>query len=219
MTDEHVDQLLSQVRAELDVTPSPGFAAGVRARIADAPASKRAMFRWPVVAVASATAIVAAVAVMMRGSSVPAAPASAPAVAVAPAVEPAPVASASAKAVTPVTPVAPAVPRVASRTLADATTPALPTGPSLEVITNQGAVLQAVWRRARGGDRAFKEVEPEQATATTAGPVADPAQPIVLPPVTIDPIVISALGGSSGGGGAAAPGGPTIRRVDAGRNR
>jgi hypothetical protein len=116
-------------------------------------------------------------------------------------------------------PVAPAAPRVASRSLARATTPGAAAGPSLEVITNQGEVLRALWRGVRAGDRAFKEVEPEPATATTAGPVTPPTEAIVVPPVTIDPIVVSALGGNSSAGGATAPGGSTIRRVDAGRNR
>ena len=203
MTDEHVDQLLADLRASLDVTPSSGFASGVRARIAAAPAPKRPTFWWPAVALAGAIAIVAGIVMMSRGSSVPAAP----------------VASASAKTVTPDISVASPAPRVASRALARATKPASSTGPSLEVITNQGAVLQAIWRRARGGDRAFKEVEPETPTVTTAGQVTPPTEAIVVPPVTIDPIVVSALGNSSAGGGAAAPGGSTIRRVDAGRNQ
>jgi hypothetical protein len=215
MIDEHVDQLLSELRTSLDVAPSPGFAAGVRGRIAEAPASRRMAFWWPVVAVASTGAIVAAIVVMTRGSSVPAVPRSAPAAAVAPAVEPGPVAS-SAQPSTAVMPVAPPAPRIASRSLARATAPASASSSSLDVITNQGEVLQALWRAARAGDRAFKEVEPVLATATTAGPVTPPTEAIVVPPVAIDPIVVSALGSSSSAGGTP-PGGSTIRRL--GRNR
>jgi hypothetical protein len=217
MTDEHVDQLLSELRTSLDVEPSAGFAVGVRTRIAEATASRGMAFWWPIVAVASAGAIVAAVAVMTRGSSVPAAPRSAPAAAVAPAVEPTPVAS-SAQPLAPVTPIAPAAPRVARRTLARATTQASSSPSSLEVITNQGQVLQAMWRRAGSGNGTLKEVEPEPASATTAGPVTPPTEAIVVPPVTIDPIVISTLGGGSSSGGATPPNGSTIRRADAGRN-
>ena len=218
MTDEHIDQLFADLRASLDVEPSAGFAAGVRARTAAAPAPRRVAFFWPALAMAAGIVIVAAIVVTSRGSSAPVAPASAPAIAAAASAPASRAASAVPESpVTPVTPEAPAGPRAARNTLARATTPASASVTSLEVITNQGDVLRAIWRRAGSRDGTLREAEAERATETTAGPVTEPMQAIVLTPVTIDPIVVSTLGGAAPGG-ATTPNGSTIRRADVGRN-
>jgi hypothetical protein len=63
MTDEHLDDALKDLRAELNVTPSPEFAAKVRERIEQAPAKPSwNVWAW---AGAAATCVVAVIAVVL----------------------------------------------------------------------------------------------------------------------------------------------------------
>ena len=60
MTDEHLDEALNDLRAELSVTPSPEFAAKVRERIEQAPAkSSWNVWAWAGVAATCAVAVIA----------------------------------------------------------------------------------------------------------------------------------------------------------------
>jgi hypothetical protein len=66
MNDEHMDQAFRELQAELTVTPSPEFAAKVRARAANAP--ERSWFGgWRIAAASVAMLGCAAVAVVMWG--------------------------------------------------------------------------------------------------------------------------------------------------------
>lgn len=69
MTDEHLDDALRDLGAELNVTPSPEFAAKVRARIEQAPARSWRLWAWAGVAATCAVAVVA-VAVWRGGPDV-----------------------------------------------------------------------------------------------------------------------------------------------------
>jgi hypothetical protein len=60
MSEHKVDELLRDLAREIDVDPSPVFAAGVRARIAEAPA-RRPMWIWSSVALAAASVVLAVV--------------------------------------------------------------------------------------------------------------------------------------------------------------
>ncbi len=70
MTDEHLDDALRDLRAELTVTPSPEFAAKVRERIERPAASRFGAGAWAWLGVA-ATCAVAVVAVAIWRSGVP----------------------------------------------------------------------------------------------------------------------------------------------------
>jgi hypothetical protein len=198
MTDKPFDDVLQELRAELDVEPSPEFAAKVRTRIAET-ASVSPFGRWAAWgAIAAVAGLLAVVAVRQTTSQLPALP-SAPTTArvVAPdrpVVVPAPVVPPPA-AVTrrPVrraaSPIA-AQPQETTR----ATSPVV-----LEVVTNQPALIRQAFQQARGKD---------------IGP------PPVVPPVTeelwigrvvIEPIVIPGSGETPPPAGVS----PVIRRVSA----
>ncbi len=79
--------------------------------------------------------------------------------------------------------------------------------PALEVITSQGAILTRLWQRVGPEPAGLQEID-----APVSGTTPDSAAgEIALRPVTINPIVVGALGGQS------APSGEIIRRDVAGR--
>ena len=207
------DDELAELTAALDVTPPASFAVGVRARVARSRARTRQMW-WGLAAAATVTL---ATVVMWR----PAAPVTevattalaTPAAPAAPEIErpiaPAPdvrVASAS-----------PAVNRVANAT-------ARPTArrrevasadsaePPLVVMTNQPALLRALWADFDGKNVSLVQVE---AVSTSADGMTKPiaVEPIVVAPIVVAPIVVGDLGTVGGRAGAT----PAIRRVDAAR--
>jgi hypothetical protein len=61
MTDEHANDVLRELQAQLTVEPSAAFAAGVRARVAAEPARTGLGWWRPVVAVAASVAVLAGV--------------------------------------------------------------------------------------------------------------------------------------------------------------
>ena len=98
------------------------------------------------------------------------------------------------------------VPRVTTTHSANRTAPAtaasLTTEPSMEVITNQPAILRAMYARI-AIDAAVVEI--------TTSPLPDTAPDIVVPPIEISPIVVKSLADPAAVGGAQ----PIIRRVTA----
>jgi hypothetical protein len=205
MTYDRTDDVLKDLETALAVTPSPQFADGVRARIADERPRRQFSPAWPL-AVAGVLAMIVLVAlVTRRTATVVAPPESSPLTAVSSPIVP----SAVLRPVEPVAPriSTPVVTRVASRS---APARAEPGEPSLEVITNQGEVLRALWARTARRSGELKEVEPEPAPEIVAN-----AGEIVVPRVTIAPIVLDVLGA---GGGTAAPPGSGIRRFATGRH-
>jgi hypothetical protein len=210
MTDHSVDDLLSDLKTALDVTPSAGFAAGVRMRIAGERTRAHGWTRWWPLAAAAAVAVSVAIAVVVRSQPSPHSAVDRPAsvAAAAPIAVDAPVASVSA----PAAPVTSTTSRVA-RSAPPHATGGSASEPALEVITNQAAVLQTLWARARTRGNALEEVEPR----TVDDAPADAMREIVVPQVTIEPIVISALGNSGGAAQGPSVDRSTIRRVQAGR--
>jgi hypothetical protein len=202
MTHDRTDDVLNDLEAALAVTPSAGFADGVRARIRGQSARRRV---WPVWAAAglAAAAVVWLVVAVRPGSRAesPAPSAATPAVAEVHPNPRAPVASVEPAAVRPA--VAREKPGVAESRASAA--------PVLEVISNQRDVLQRLWTRA---SRATP-LKQEDAASPSSTPAGD--TPIVsemlTAPVTIAPVVVKPLGD---GGGM-----PVIRRfeINAGRAR
>ncbi len=208
MTDDPVDLALADLESALDVTPSAHFETRVRARIAIAPV--RPVWRgivWPV-AVAGVVAVVVAMLVVRRSPEVVATP-------IATTTRVTPVAPAPGVVTLPEParslPAATSAARGAS-VMASAASPAAvpPSEPVLEVITNQGDVLRNVWRRAHSGSSDLQAVDAEPAAETPRD------EAIVLPEVTIAPIVIHAMETSTSG--AAGSGGSGIRRAMTGRH-
>ncbi len=203
MTDER-DDVLEDLRAELSaISPSPGFAASVRTRVA-ASSDRRGLgtWMWPVALAAAAVIVVSAYVAFtttpieetpvpqMAGTAAPAAaPVRSEVTAAVPAAGAAPVASA---------------PKLSPASRQSSDVHAVATGPALDVITNQPEVLRAIWARAR-----WPMVE---ATVETASPVpAEVVREISVAPILVEPIVVRALDPSGTGGG----GTPEIRRVAA----
>jgi len=209
MIEDRTDDVLKDLETALAVTPSPQFADGVHARIADGRTRRKFSLAWPL-AIAGALATVVLVGLVThRKAAVVVPPASTPVTVVSPALLP----PAVVRPVEPVVPriSTPVVTRVASR---PAPARAEPSGPSLEVITNQGEVLRALWARTARRSGELKEVEPEPAPEIVAN-----EGEIVVPRVTIAPIVLDVLGaGGTSGGGTAAPPGSGIRRFATGRH-
>ena len=205
MSDAHMEDVLQELRAELDVTLSPEFAAKLRARVAETQAVSR-ISTWAMWGALAATAAAVIVVTAVRTNTPQ--PTSAPAV----------FATAAPPAVTervpevPV-PAAPAQARnspVRKPTAWRAEAPPARTRPWLaeappviEVITNQPALIRLAFQRAAEVQREFPASEP-----VTPGPL----EPLTLSKVVIDPIVIP------GGADVPPPGGvsPVIRRVSAG---
>jgi len=203
MNDTHIDHVemddvLRELRAELDVTPSPEFAAKVRARVAETAASRALRWapQWAMWGALAATAagVIAFASTRTTGTIAP------PAVSV-PAIAPTAwraEAPPSRRRPAPAAPVWKApVRKAAAQAALDAPRA---TAPVLEVITNQPALIR----------RAF-----EQAALLREYPINQPAipgpiEPLTLTKVVIDPIVIP-------GGTDVPPGGvsPVIRRVSA----
>jgi hypothetical protein len=198
MTDKPFDDVLQELRAELDVEPSPEFAAKVRTRIAEA-ASVSPFGRWAAWgAIAAVAGLVAVVAVRQTSSQLPALP-SAPT---------------TARVIAPELPVvvpAPVIPPPAEETRRPARRPPSPiaaqpqettaaTSPVvLEVVTNQPALIRHALQQARG-----QEIGPP--------PVVTPAtEELWIAKVLIEPIVIPGSGETPPPAGVS----PVIRRVSA----
>jgi hypothetical protein len=189
MSDVEMDDVLKQLRTELDIVPSPEFAAKVRAQVAETPAASR-VGQWAMWgALAATAAAVIAVATTMRTGAPPT-------VAV-----PTTVTQAAAPPV--VVPDEPKTGRSirASRPAQKAAVVALATAPPVvEVITNQPALIRQAFQQA-----ALQRELPDK------GPATDGViEPLTLSKVVIDPIVIP-------GGAEVPPAGvsPVIRRVRA----
>lgn len=163
------DDLFHELSRTLDVSPSRDFADGVRSRIA----RRRLIMRTTMSGLAIAASVLLVVVVRQPAPI---------AVAELVSVPPAPVVVTSSA---PTVPVTPAVPResgvVTSRrrvALQEAVEP-----DRLQVVTNQMAVLQAVW----AGHRVT--AEETEAPAVDVSVPADP-MPVVVEPVRVLPVVI-----------------------------
>ena len=191
-----MDDVLRDLRAELDVTPSPEFAAKVRARVAETAASRAS--RWVMWGALAATAAGVIAFAMTRTTGMIAPPAErGPAIvmtAAPPAVpEPVPnVAGPTRKG--PVRKPARAASAPAAPDAPRATTP-----PVLEVITNQPALIR----------RAFEQAALQREYPVNQPAIPGPIEPLTLTKVVIDPIVIPGSAEPSGGVS------PVIRRVSA----
>lgn len=202
------DDDLTELTAALDVTPPASFATGVRARVAHSRARTRQMW-WGLAAAASVTL---ATVMMWR----PAAPVTE--VATTARATPAIPAADVQRAVEPDTAVRVASARPAANTSVRLTpvrrggTPADPAEPQLVVITNQPAVLRALWADFNGKNLSLVQVE---ALAAPGAGLTTPIEvaPIAVAPIVVAPIVVGEIGTTGGRGGAT----PAIRRVDAAR--
>ena len=87
-----------------------------------------------------------------------------------------------------------------------------PAEPALVVMTNQPALLRALWADFDGKNVSLVQVE---AVSTSADGMTKPiaVEPIVVAPIVVAPIVVGDLGTVGGRAGAT----PAIRRVDAAR--
>ena len=210
MTDRHVDDLLADLRSALDVQPSPGFAAGVRARIEQPRAS---FWSWRTIAAGTALGAAAVVAALMFVRPQPSVETAAPvaaSTAVTPAVPPAPstVAPEAPAGVAATTPTA----RLASagepgERAASRSEPFDP----LTVVTDQQEILQRMW--ASAGPARVSEEEFGRALQIAAS--------TEIVPLDIDEIVVPPVSGFDGMGPLPVGVMPTIRRVqdsDAGRS-
>ncbi len=191
MTDHDPDRddVLKELDAALQVEPSRAFADGVRARVNRSQTVNRTMW-WGLAAAAS---VGLATMALWR-----------------PAVEaPVQVVAAPVQATLPV--VSKAAPMrertVGGRVFRPGNTVRLArtasSEPRLEVITNQGAVLQEIWADYQGRPLAIAVGEPVVEGMAT--------KPIVVDPIVVPPIVVSEIGKGPGPAGAT----PVIRRADA----
>jgi len=197
-----MNDVLQELREELDVTPSPAFTANVRTRVAGTAGASR-VSRWVMWGALAATAAGVIAFVATRTISPPAV--SVPAIvatATAPAVVAERVLDRTAAPVARPAEAPPARRRPAPPALAHAAidAPRATTPPVLEVITNQPALIRRAFQQA-GLQREFPVNEPA---------ILGPIEPLTLSKVVIDPIVIP-------GGADLPPGGvsPVIRRVSA----
>ena len=198
------DDALIELDAALQVEPSRAFADGVRARV-NRSRTNTARVWWGLAAAAS---IGLATMALWRPSveapvQVAAAPVHAPAP-VAPKTTPDLVTTLGGRVFRPGNAsagdrvsrlVAPPVVRVTSNEASE---------PRLEVLTNQGAVLQAIWADYRGRSLVIAEGAPT---------VESPAPEIIVNPVVVAPIVVGEIGKEQRPAGAT----PVIRRASATR--
>lgn len=197
-----VDLLREELAA---VEPSPEFKVRVRQQVEAQVEARRGSWlsgwRW-VIPVGAAAVIVAAVVMMSRPDNVPPAPT---------------VAQGPAQPITPVVPMEPsrsAAPPVvftprrdgagpsAGRTEEPVPVLARADGPSLEVITDQPAILRELWRQIRAD-----AVE----VATTTRELSDTPPEIGVTPIEVNPIVVKLMAEPPPGPGPS----PIIRRVTA----
>jgi hypothetical protein len=202
MSDDIANDALRDLRAELDaVTPSPAFAASVRARVVEESRGSRWGVATWIVPLGLAAAAVAIVAVAWRSSPPPV-------VADPPAT---PHAEAVAEPATPIAPPATAstarlarsstARRTSAAVRSQAAAPVRSTEPTLEVITNQGEVLRAIWARVRGPLSAESAPDAPQPAAGVVGEIP-------IAPIPLDPIVVRTIDPTGSGGGST-----VIRRV------
>ncbi|HUR19430.1 MAG TPA: hypothetical protein VMZ90_01395 [Vicinamibacterales bacterium] len=199
-----LDDALKSLGAAMQVEPSRAFADGVRARVnrsraniarvwwglaAAASVGVATMTLWPATYAPSDRASVK-VAVTPVQTAAPAVPGRAPESGVAMALA-----------------APPAVPRrqatAAHAMGAHATITAIASEPQLEVITNQGAVLRAIWADYGGRPLVVAEAELVAGISATA--------PIAVNPIVVPPIVVVEMGKEPGAAGA----NPIIRRAEA----
>ncbi len=177
------DDELAELTAALEVTPPASFAEGVRARVARSRARTRQ--RWWGLAAAATVAL--ATVVMWR----PAAPVTE--VATTAMVAPVIPAADIQRAAEPATAerVASAVPasRAAAR-LVSVRPETTPAEPALVVMTNQPALLRALWADFDGKNVSLVQVE---AVSTSADGMTKPiaVEPIVVAPIVVAPIVVT----------------------------
>jgi len=201
MTDHDPDQdnVLKELVAALQVEPSRAFADGVRARVNRSRTTSTRV--W--LGLAAAASIGLATMALWRPSvDAPAMVSAAPTQASAPAI---PSKAPESVAVAPRPTAAP--PPVARReaTIARPTVTTVASEPRLEVITNQGAVLRALWADYGNRPLVIAEAVPVVDSQATAA--------IVVNPIEVRPIVVSEIGKEPGPTGAT----PIIRRADATR--
>jgi hypothetical protein len=188
------DNVLKELDAALQVEPSRAFADGVRARVTRTQHRTRTMW-WGLAAAASIGLVTLAV---WR-------PAVEAPVKVAVAPPPATASAVPAKAPESIAPEGAIGGRVFRPGNTARVARATSSEPRLEVITNQGAVLRALWADYRGRPLVIAEGAPVvDGPATTA---------IVVNPIVVPPIVVTEIGKEPGPAGAT----PIIRRADATR--
>lgn len=184
MTDH--DDLLTEIGSDLDVEPSREFAVGVHALVRKN-RRRGVTIRWALATAASIglVAIVVSRPSIKPSSTVPSTSEPSSPVAVVK-TEPQPVASVPIARV-PV--IARSAASVGVRTVAEAS-PALTTAePPLEVITNQGEVLRALWANYQSKPRVLVVVD---------GDAGVDARPIVVEPIVVPSIVVKELGSKRG---------------------
>lgn len=173
MIDEH-DDMLDELRAAMNIDPSPAFEARVRRAVA-AGARRPAWLPWTWAAGVAAAAIALGVIATLRRVPAEDARPNAPAIAAAPSPAPAPTA--------PMTTAGVDAPRRPTGTIARNTR-----GPDLRVIVPKGearAFAQLV-AAARRGDLAHVQLFAPVATAPLETPAAIDIAPIEIPPVTAE---------------------------------
>ena len=186
--------VLHELQAELTaITPSPAFPARVRARIDETPAAGRLPV-WIGLAAGVTMAAVLAV-VSPKDPPVPSA-----VVAEAPVVQgPAPAGVASRTAGSaPATASRPEPVRRAAVRVSPPRPAATPRDPFLSVVTDQGAVLDELWRIANARAGASPVVAAEL-PATAVSVDADGL--MIVPELVVDPIVVPPIGAPAGGQG------------------
>lgn len=194
------DNVLKELDAALQVEPSRAFAEGVRARVNRSRTSTARVW-WGLAAAAS---IGLATLALWRPAPEPTSVAAVTPAEVAPITQP--TAKASSVTAPPIVAAAPQRPmRRAERTVTPVVATATASGgePRLEVITNQGAVLRALWADYQRRPLVIAEGAPVVESLTAAE--------IVVNPIAVRPIVVSEIGKEPGPAGAT----PIIRRADA----
>lgn len=202
MTDHDTDDdtVLKELDAALQVEPSRAFADGVRTRVNRSRINTTRVW-WGLAAAASIVLATVSVWRTSTGSSANDAPAQ---VAVAPIQATAPaVPSKAPESVVAVAPVSSPAVRRRERAIQRVAVATTSSEPRLEVITNQGAVLRALWADYRGRPLVLAEAAPVVDSQATAA--------IVVNPIEVRPIVVSEIGKEPGPAGAT----PVIRRADA----
>ncbi|HQX80857.1 MAG TPA: hypothetical protein PKW63_03825 [Vicinamibacterales bacterium] len=199
------DDELAELTAALDVTPPASFASGVRARVAQSRARTRQMW-WGLAAAASVT-----LAMVMMWRPAPPVTEVATTAMVAPVIPAADIQRAAEPATAERVASAAPASRAAAR-LVSVRPETTPAEPALVVMTNQPALLRALWADFDGKNVSLVQVE---AVSTSADGMTKPiaVEPIVVAPIVVAPIVVNGIGTSPGRGGAT----PAIRRVDAAR--
>jgi hypothetical protein len=180
MRDEHLDDALRDLRTELNVTPSPEFAAKVRERIEAQPATARwGLWAWTGVA---ATCVAAVIAVAMWRAAHPAPVTQKPVASVAQSVQaPEPAAAVTPPAAEPVAPKRPATP--AEPTVRVARERA---EPEVLVPPDQLNAIRRLMAAVRKGALASAPAAPTLIDPDTGELI--PPKPIEIPLITIEPL-------------------------------